>query len=192
MPLLLKKEENNNTVLVWKISEPLEKLISLTSNTDYSHLKSEKRKKEFLACKILLNHFDENLKISYSENGSPNLSNHQYISISHSGDLVCIIISDQKIGVDIEQISDKSLRLKEKFINSHHTKLNKEKSTLIWCIKEAVFKFHKIGNVDFIKDISVPEFILNDRGEMDISFKNNTLKSYYFKVGNSYLAYVCK
>ena len=192
MPLLLKKEENNNTILVWEISEPLENLISLTYNTDCSHLKSDKRKKEFLACRILLNHFDENLKISYSKNGSPNLSNHQYISISHSDDLVCIIISDKKVGMDIEQISEKSLLLKEKFINSHHTKLNKEKSTLIWCIKEAVFKFHKIGNVDFIKDISVPGFTLKDRGEMDISFKNNTLKSYYFKVGNAYLAYVCK
>ena len=192
MPLLLKKEENNNTILVWEISEPLEHLISLSSNVDCSHLKNDKRKKEFLACRILLNHFDENLKISYSKNGSPNLNNHQYISISHSDDLVCIIISDKKFGMDIELISDKSLQLKEKFINTHHTKLNKEKSTLIWCIKEAVFKFHVIGNVDFIKDISVPEFTLKDRGEMDISFKNNTLKSYYFKVKNSYLSYVCK
>jgi len=192
MPLLLKKEENNNTVLVWRISEPLEKLISLTSNTDCSQLKSDKRKKEFLACRILLNYFNKNLKISYSENGSPNLNNHQYISVSHSGDLVCIIVSDQKIGIDIEKISDKSLQLKEKFINSHHTKLNKEKSTLIWCIKESVFKFYEIGNVDLIKDIFVPEFILKENGEMDISFKNNTLKSYYFKVENSYLAYVCK
>ena len=192
MPLLLKKEENNNTTLVWRISEPLEELISLSTNTDYSHVKSEKRKKEFLACRILLNYYNKDLKISYSKNGSPNLSNHQCISISHSGDLVCIIIAEKKIGIDIEQISDKSLRLREKFVNPHHTKLNKEKSTLIWCIKESVFKFHEIGNVDFKKDISVPEFILKENGEMNISFKNNTLKSYYFKVGNSYLAYVCK
>ena len=192
MPLLLKKEENNNTILVWEISEPLEELISLSDNTECSHLKSNKRKKEFLSCRILLNYFNKNLKISYSENGSPNLNNHQYISISHSGNLVCIIISDKKIGMDIELISDKSLRLKEKFINSHHTKLNNEKSTLIWCIKEAVFKFHEIGNVDFIKDISVPEFILKENGKMDISFKKNTLKSYYLKVKKSYLAYVCK
>ena len=192
MPLLLKKEENNNTILVWEISEPLENLISLTYNTDCSHLKNDKRKKEFLACRILLNIYNKDLKISYSENGSPNLNNHQYISISHSDDLVCIIISDKKVGMDIELISDKSLRLKEKFINSHHTKLNKEKSTLIWCIKEAIYKFHKIGNVDFIKDISVPEFILEESGEIDIRFKTNTLKSYYFKVKDFYLAYVCK
>ena len=192
MPLLLKKEENNNAILVWGNSEPLEKLISLTSNTDFSHLKSDKRKKEFLTSRILLNYFNKDLKISYSKNGSPNLSNHQYISISHSGDLVCIIISDKKIGIDIEKISNKSLRMKEKFINSHHTKLNKEKSTIIWCIKEAVFKFHKIGNIDFKKDIFVPEFILEESGEMDISFKKNTLKSYYFKVEDFYLSYVCK
>ena len=192
MPLLIKKEENNKTILGWKISESLENLISLRSNANCSHLKTNKRKKEFVACRILLNIYNKDLKISYSKNGSPNLSNHQYISISHSDDLVCIIISDKKVGMDIEMISEKSLRLKERFINSHHTILNKEKSTLIWCIKEAVFKFHEIGNVDFIKDISVPEFILKENGEIDISFKNNTLKCYYFKVGNSYLAYVCK
>ena len=192
MPLLLKKERSNNTILVWEISEPLEELISLSTNTDYSHVKSEKKKKEFLACRILINYFNKYLKISYSDNGSPNLNNHQCVSVSHSGNLVCIIISEKEIGVDIEQISDKSLRLKEKFINSHHTKLNKEKSTLIWCIKESVFKFHEIGNVDFKKDVFVPKFILEESGEIDIQFKNNTLKSYYFKVGNAYLAYVCK
>ena len=35
MPLLLKKEENNNTILVWKISEPLEELISLSTNLSF-------------------------------------------------------------------------------------------------------------------------------------------------------------
>jgi len=190
MPLLLKKEENNNTVLVWEISEPMEKLISLSYNTDCSHLKSEKRKKEFLACRILLNYFNKDLKISYSKNGSPNLSNHQFIAISHSDDLVCIIISEKEIGIDIEMISEKTLRTSSKF--TEKINLTKEESTLIWCIKEAVFKFHKIGNVDFKKDISVPEFILKDSGKMDISFKNNILKSYYFKFRNSYLAYVCK
>ena len=192
MPLLLKKEENNNTILVWEISEPLGKLISLSTNIDYFHVKSEKRKKEFLACRILLNYFNKNLKISYSKNGSPNLSNHQCISVSHSGDLVCIIISDKKIGIDIEKISDKSIQLKEKFINSHHTKLNKEKSTLIWCIKEAIYKFHKIGNVDFKEDISITDFRLDECGKIDVSFKNHTLKAYYFKVEDFYLAYVCK
>ena len=64
MPLLIKKEENNKTILGWEISEPLENLISLTSNTDYSHLKSEKKKKEFLACRILLNYYNKDLKMN--------------------------------------------------------------------------------------------------------------------------------
>ncbi|MDC0201771.1 4'-phosphopantetheinyl transferase superfamily protein [Flavobacteriales bacterium] len=190
MPLLIKKEENNNTVLVWEISEHMEKLISLSSNTNCSHLKSEKRKKEFLACRILLNYFNKDLKISYSANGSPKLNNSQFISISHSNDLVCIIISDNNVGIDIELISEKTLRTSSKF--TEKINLTKEEITLIWCIKEAVFKFHKIGNIDFKKDISVPEFTLKDSGKMDISFKNNTLKSYYFKVEKYYLAYVCK
>ena len=192
MPLLLKKEKNNNIILVWRISESLEELVKLCDNTDSSHLKNKKRKKEFLACRILLSCFNKNLRISYSKNGSPNLNNHQHVSISHSGDLACIIISEKEIGVDIEKISDKTLKIKEKFINSHHLRLHKEESTIIWCIKEAVFKFHKIGNLDFKKDIIVPEFTAKDKGEMNINFKKNILKSYYFKIGDYYLSYVCK
>ena len=192
MPLLLKKEENNNTILIWKIIEPLQDLISLSNNIDCSHLNSKKRKKEFLACRILLNYFNTDLKISYSKNGAPNINNNQYISISHSNNLVGIIISGKKIGIDIEIISKRSLLLKEKFIGSHHSKINKEKSTLIWCIKEAVFKFHEMGNIDFKKDVFVQDHVLEDRGKINIQFKNDILKAYYFKVENFYLVYVCK
>ena len=55
-----------------------------------------------------------------------------------------------------------------------------------------IIKKSKSSNVDFIKDIFVPEFILEESGEIDIRFKTNTLKSYYFKVKDFYLAYVCK
>ena len=192
MPLLLKKEENNSIILIWRISESLEDLIKLSNKTDSSHLKNKKRKKEFLACRILLSCFNKNLRISYSKNGSPSLNNHQHISISHSGDLVCIIIAEKEIGIDIQRISEKTLKIKDKFINAHHLKLQKEESTIIWCIKEAVFKFHKSGNLDFKKDIVVPQFIAKDNGEMNINFKKNILKSYYFKIGNYYLSYVCK
>jgi phosphopantetheinyl transferase len=189
MPLLIKKEENNKTILGWEISEPLENLISLSSNTDCSHLKNDKRKKEFLACRILLNIYNKDLKISYSKNGSPNLSNHQYISISHSDDLVCIIISDNNIGIDIEIISEKTLRTSSKFTEKMN--LTKEEATLIWCIKEAAFKFHEIGNIDFKKDIIISELNLK-KSNTNLTLKGEELKATYLKVKKYYLSYVCK
>ena len=134
----------------------------------------------------------KNLKISYSKFGNPILNNNQFISISHCSNLVCIAIAKEKIGIDLEEISDKTLKLQSKFVNDHHSKLNKEKTTLIWCIKESVFKYHKIGGVDFKKDIYIPKFTETIEGELEVTFKNELLKANYFKIENQFLVYICK
>ena len=192
MPLILNKQDNNIHILVWKSTERLEELILLSPNVDTNHLKSEKRKIEFICSRILLNIFDKTESISYSENGNPQLKGSNFISISHSGEIVCIAISDNKIGIDTEKISDKTLRVQSKFTNTHHINLNKEKTTLIWCIKEAVFKWHTKGNIDFKKDIFVPELKIEQNGSIEIEFRNDKLKAHYMKIENSFLSYVCK
>ncbi len=155
-------------------------------------LKTEKRKKEFICSRVLLNLYSKNLKISYSKFGNPILNNNQFISISHCSNLVCIAISKEKIGIDLEEISEKTLKLQSKFVNDHHSELNKEKTTLIWCIKESVFKYHKIGGVDFKKDIYIPKFTETIEGELEVTFKNELLKANYFKIENQFLVYICK
>ena len=192
MPLLLKKEENNIFISVWKITESLDELTVLYPNIKSNILKTEKRKKEFICSRVLLNLYSKNLKISYSKFGNPILNNNQFISISHCSNLVCIAISKENIGIDLEEISDKTLKLKSKFVNDHHSKLNKEKTTLIWCIKESVFKYHKIGGVDFKKDIYIPNFTETTKGELEVTFKNELLKANYFKIENQFLVYICK
>lgn len=192
MPLLLKKEENNASIYIWKIQESLEELVELYPNIEYPKFKSEKRNLESICSRILVYHYSKNLKISYSENGAPELDNHEYISISHSANLVCIAISNTEIGIDIEEISEKTLRLHSKFVNKNQKNLTKQKTCLIWCIKEAVFKFHKVGNVDFKKDITISDFTEKETGILDVNFNNNFLKAFYFKIENKYLVYVCK
>ena len=105
--------------------------------------------------------------------------------------------SDSKrlVGKTLEGISAydcNDLKLKSKFVNDHHSKLNKEKTTLIWCIKESVFKYHKIGGVDFKKDIYIPNFTETTEGELEVTFKNEFLKANYFKIENQFLVYICK
>ena len=192
MPLLLKKEENNIFISVWKMTESLDELTVLYPNIKSYILKTEKREKEFICSRILLNLYSKKLKISYSKFGNPVLNNNQFISISHCSNLVCIAISKENIGIDLEEISEKTLKLKSKFVNDHHSKLNKEKTTLIWCIKESVFKYHKIGGVDFKKDIYIPKFTETIEGELEVTFKNELLKANYFKIENQFLVYICK
>ena len=192
MPLVIKKEENNVLIYIWKIQDSLEELIQVYPNLEFPKFKSNKRNLESICSRILLYKHSKNLKISYCENGSPLLNNHQYISISHSGNLVCIAISDNIIGLDIDEISEKSKKIQSKFVNPNQTNLTENKTSLIWCIKESVFKFHKKGDVNFKKDILLKDFVAKSKGKLLVKFRKNCLKAYYFKIENKYLVYVCK
>ena len=193
MGIIKKYTKENCQIVIWDITESLEELTKLGSGIDISKFKSEKRKKEFLACELLLNEISPNITITYNEFGVPELDNGQHISISHSKNLVAIIISKTKVGLDIEQISDKPLRLSLKFISTKaHQNLTQEKATLIWSCKEAIFKWYQKGNIDFKKDIKIDEFDTKEKGEVICNFKEEKIIVKYRKINNHYLVYVCK
>jgi phosphopantetheinyl transferase len=193
MGIIKKYTENNCQIAIWDLKESLTELLKLGARFDSSNIKTEKRKKDFLVSRLLLNELDPNQQISYNSNGAPEILNGKHISISHSKNLVAIIISDKKIGLDIEYISEKPLKLSSKF-NTRNSQqdLTKEKATLIWCCKEAVFKWHQKGGVDFIKDITITKFSIKEKGIITIQFKKKELNLNYQKINNHYLVYVCK
>lgn len=193
MGVIKKIEENNCQLAIWDISESLNELLQKGINSDISKFKGEKRKKEFLSCRLLLNDINPDTTITYNKFGAPKLDNGQYISISHSKNLVAIIVSKTKVGLDIEQISNKPLRLSFKFISTKaHQNLTPEKATLIWCCKEAIFKWYQKGNIDFKKDIKLDEFDIKERGGISCVFKGEEIIVKYRKINNHYLVYVCK
>ena len=192
MPIINKIESEKITILVWEITETLEEIIALGEGINTSNYTSEKRKKEHLASRLLVNEICPTKTIIYNEFGAPELNNGKHISISHSKELVAVILSDKKTGLDIEQISEKSLRIASKFVSARNLiKLNKEKATLIWCIKEAIYKWHQKGKVDFIKDIIIPEFSAKKHGKVTAYFRGKKLNLNYLKINNHYLVYVC-
>jgi len=193
MGIILNTTENNCSIALWDISESLDELLQIADSFNTAKFKTEKRKKEWIASRLLLNEINPNYSISYNEFGAPELDNGNYISISHSKKMVAIIINEQQVSIDIEKISEKALRLAPKFVSEKNLKkLSKEKATLIWCIKEAAFKWHQKGGVDFIKDIIIPEFSVKEKGIITIQFKNKELNLNYQKINNHYLVYVCK
>ena len=193
MPITQKIKKKNISILVWKITEELEELQMLGRDINTPFHTTEKRKKEHLASRLLLQEINPNTLITYNEFGAPSMNNDKHLSISHSKDLVAIIISEQQVGMDIEEVSEKALRLSSKFVSEKNLKnLTKEKATLIWCLKEATYKWHQKGGVDFIKDIIIPEFSAKEKGEIAIQFKNKELNLNYQKINNHYLVYVCK
>ena len=82
-------------------------------------------------------------------------------------------ISENIIGVDIEEISEKSKKIKSKFVNHNQTNLTKNKTSLIWTIKESVYKFHKKGNINFKRDILLQDFTPKNKGILTVYLKKN-------------------
>lgn len=186
-------KENNTIIGVWKIEESLEELLKLAKGLSVPNAKNKKRKKELLATRLLLHNICPGIGISYTESGAPEINTSQGISISHSKELAVILLGDKKVGVDIEKITTKILKLTSKFIaNTKDQNLSKEKATLIWCAKEAIYKWHQIGNINFINDINIHKFKIKEKGEFLATFRERNLLLQYQKIHNHYLVYLCK
>ena len=141
-------------ILVWKITESLSQLyneVTLNpSNTiRFNGMKSELHQRAFLSVRKLLqekNYTDFDLE--YDEFGKPHLKDGKHISISHSHEFSTIIISDQKVGIDIELQREKIIKIADKFVNNQELQRLKsfdnqdfiKKLTVKWGAKEAIFK----------------------------------------------------
>jgi len=120
---------------------------------------SEKRKREIAATRYLLFKLDLSKDFYYSE-AAPMLSNKQFISISHSHDWVGLALSSKyPIGFDLELIQEKIARVYDKFTHQDERKFftpeSIEKLTVLWSIKESVYKLFRQKGLSFSEDICV-------------------------------------
>ncbi len=112
--------------------------------------KGSKRESERLAEKALLTHiFNKDTELKHKEDGRPYIEtpntdkNEIYLSISHSKSHLAIAISKNEIGIDIENISERLLRVKDKFLSEKEQdkiSLTTENLCKCWCAKEAIYK----------------------------------------------------
>ena len=127
-------------LIIWEITEDLEDLRSeVILDKDSVKLladrKSEIHKKQFLAIRIILKGisvYDQNLK--YDELGRPFLIDDKNLSITHSGNYAALIISDHKVGIDIEVVGDKILKITDKFLETEliYPQVLNKKTALIY------------------------------------------------------------
>lgn len=143
--------------------------------------KSSKRQKEWLGVRLLLKHlFGSNVQIAYKSSGAPFLINsNKHISISHSGTLVAIALSNEKVGIDLQIISDKPLKIKSRFLSNTEIRMMGDQldaltAVKLWCAKEAVYKFLSIPETPLIGGIMLhqnEENIVEQNHGLNISFK---------------------
>ncbi len=162
MPLYKSISPNSQTtVKIWKITESFDDLM-LSVNLKPESLKrvmgmkSELHQRGFLSVRRLLQEFGyEDADLFYDENGKPHLKDGKQISITHSFNFAAIIISDLVIGIDIEKQRDKIQIIAHKFIDYENDYLDKaasdyvEKLTVIWCVKESLYKLFATPGLSF-------------------------------------------
>lgn len=129
--------------------------------------------------------------INFDKLGHPTLDNNNvFFSISHSNDLVIVVISNEEVGVDLEKIRPFSFsKIKHAFTDSElqYLQLNPVRTLKLWTIKEAVLKLLGVGLMGRPQSVHIN---LNN-------FKTATRKHQYFKIidliiQNEYLVTIVK
>ncbi|MEJ6764826.1 MAG: 4'-phosphopantetheinyl transferase superfamily protein, partial [Flavobacteriaceae bacterium] len=186
--------------LLWKLSETETELKNLLNPSTYPNsrlnlIKSSNQRKQFLGVQNLLKLLKINSDtLFYDNNGKPHLSNNKFISISHSFDYCGVIISDTKVGIDIEKFRPKILNISKKFISESDWNLIKlnsvENVTKVWTIKEAVFKAFGYSGIDFKENILIESINIEfDRAKVKI-YKNEIIEYYNIEITN-FSQYIC-
>jgi phosphopantetheinyl transferase len=179
MPIFYQQDIDDSTKLgIWKIEEEEDfflKHVPLQKDITHPH-----KRKQHLAGRFLLKHLypDFPVKlIKIADTKKPFLEDEAYhFSISHCDDYAAAIVSKkERVGVDVEIPSFKIDRIKNKFLNELECSiLNPEFSitqlTLMWCCKEAVFKWWSYGGVDFSEKIRLQPFQLQPDGKLSVQF----------------------
>lgn len=175
MPLLKTIALNDYTQLfVWKISETFDELFQSVALKDVSlarvdSMKSESHQRGLLAVRRLLMEAGySDFDLYYDEFGKPHLGNGKHISISHSHDFSVIVLSDVNVGADLEILKEKTLKLAPRYMDvSHLENLSKSdeliKATVVWGIKESVFKIKNEIGISFKDNIFEDDFNLEDK-----------------------------
>ena len=193
MGLILKKQDENSLISVWEINESLDEVKDHFKNQELHNFKSRKRQLEFLCTRLLLKEINPELKIEYNKFGAPELNNHNYVSISHTNKLVCAIISNDKTGIDVELISGKAFKIRNRFLSKKdNVELNNKEVTLAWSAKECIFKWFQKGDINFKKDIEIRSIKYAPKQEIDVKFRGSSYILKFMEIQNHFLVYFCK
>ena len=100
-----------------------------------------------------------------------------HFSISHCGDYAAAIVSKtNRVGVDIEIISEKTQNIKDKFLSPEEQEImttleqvkpqtsnvKRQTLTLAWSIKETMFKWYGAGGIDFKQHLHIKSIVQDD------------------------------
>lgn len=158
-------------VLFWKYKEGDvfdEDFLLEEENKENIKKYHQKKKIENLMIRRMLKEVLPQHKILHKTDGEPYFApNDKELSISHSFPFAVLAISEKKVGVDFERPQDKLKKIKHKFLFASEypwveTYQELEFLSIIWTIKESLYKIHSSKYWSFKKHYEVYPFQLSD------------------------------
>jgi len=201
MPLIKFINKNNFTYGIWAITESVTTLLGKGDFNENEKIYLEKikninRKKQSIASKLILNKIsNKKIDVYYNKFGAPFCKKIKNISISHSNNLSAALISNEKIGIDIQYKSKKLQLIKNKFINENDLNHSFEQDFFlhyVWCSKEAIYKTLNGLTCSFKKHIFIKNLSENEslglyiRKNKKIKFRiyHEVFEDYFISIAN--------
>jgi phosphopantetheinyl transferase len=201
MPLVYQQNINAITKMgVWHITETEDFFLSqVPLQKEITHWR---KRLQHLAGRYLLKELYPDFPlalIKIADTRKPFLEDEAYhFSISHCGDYAAVIVSKEyRVGVDVELVNDKIEKIIHKFLSRqektllHPNDINTT-ATLLWSVKESVYKWKGSGGVDFIKHINI-QSIEEKQGEGVVHClfnKEIPLQVHYLHFNNNFLTWL--
>jgi phosphopantetheinyl transferase len=166
MPVFYQQEIDSKVAwAIWEITEPDAFFLEQVPEKKEAHHPLKRR--QHLAGRYLLPFLYPDFPLSeilIADTRKPYLPNDSYhFSISHCGDFAAAIASrTHRVGIDIEVMQPKLARIQHKFIAAAEWALLQDLQpllgdlalqTMLWSVKEALFKWYSLGSVNFKADM---------------------------------------
>ena len=158
MPLLCIKDSLPDVRLaLWHLEETAEELLERYDvGKDFSEQvflnnKSAHRRAEIIVVRLLIDClFSRDVVLNHDKSGRPLLSNGYFISISHTSNIVAVIVSNIfEVSVDVEHISNRVVRVADRFMRLDEKANETIEYLLHWCVKETLYKLYSEDDLSF-------------------------------------------
>lgn len=194
MPKIYSHTINSTTSLaIWHITEGEDFFLAkvpLKANITHPH-----KRLQHLAGRYLLQEIDPNFPmdlILIAETKKPYVKgDSHHFSISHCSNFAAAIVSTtNRVGIDIELYTEKTLKILHKFLSEAEQALaNKfwlvnapeyitdyyQVTTMLWSVKEAVYKWFGNGEMGFIQHMQAVNIQGEKDGKIEMIFLRNPI-----------------
>ncbi|MEZ4888256.1 MAG: 4'-phosphopantetheinyl transferase superfamily protein [Chitinophagales bacterium] len=201
------------TIGIWRIEESVDDLKrglppNLWQQNLYRSITSIRRQKEWLATRALVRQLipnEESGEIVYNSFGKPILhQNTRQLSISHSHHFAAVIVHSHKaLGIDIEPIHPRILRLQHKFLSEKEATQIPQNDlfmlTLYWSAKETLYKLYSKKELRFKENLlihrhyKIEDSTIAAEGYLEASICKDdfqwNVKVYYQQIEDNILTY---